>query len=324
VKKAIIIIPAIVILWGATYLLNETPFLYKTPSAYIDAKPGELASPEYGPINIINQKSDSAVIFLAGFKGTPAQFLYMSEVFKKGYNIISPLYPGSGTKPEEFVRTFYTQWYAKSKDTYLEARKKFRHVYLCGFSMGGTIALRLAEEYPAGSGLAPDAVICISAPVFSNNVPGEGVLYDWRLYFVRYLSWFITALKKPYDPDIKAAPGPGSYDTAHFLKQVYSLEMGMRDAMLGLKKVTAPLLLMQAARGDMHSPYQNLFYIAKHVSSGIIKVRAFDLSGKEYEKTTRHFIPHYPGTRDEVIKEIQEFIGLVKQTADISKTGGGK
>lgn len=306
-KKIIIIIAVIAAFWGTTYLFNSTPFLYNTPSTYTDAQPGELASPEYGPIYIPNPKSDRAIIFLAGNKSTPAQFLYIAEKFRKDFNVIAPLYPGCGTKPESFINTYYTQWYAKSRDTYLEARKKYRQVYICGFSMGGTIALRLAEEYSGNPELKPDAVICLSALVFLNNVTGAGVLYDWRLYFVRFISWFITALPKPQDPDFHVCPAPEAYDRANFLRQVYSLEMGMSEAMEGLKKVTVPLLLMQA-KGDRIAPFQNLHYIETRVSSSVIKTKIFDLSGKEYDRTTKHFIPHYPGTRDEVIKEIKEFL----------------
>jgi carboxylesterase len=307
VKKTIIIVSAIVVLWGATYLFNETPFLYNTPSAYADTANVDLASPQYGPINAENQKSGRAIVFLAGNKATPAQFLYMAGALKKDFNIIAPLYPGCGTNPDEYVKTFYTQWYAKARDTYLEARKKYKQVYVCGFSMGGTIALKLAEEYSMDPALKPDGLICISTPVFFNNLTGAGVLYDWRMYFIRYLSWFITALKKPYSPDLNVAPSPQTYDAAEFLKQVYSLTMGMRDAKQGLKKVKTPLLLMQA-QGDEYVPFQNLSYIAKHVSSDMVKVRTFDLSGRKYDRTTKHFIPHYPGTRDEVIAEIKAFI----------------
>jgi len=307
VKKTIIIVSVIAVLWGVTYLFNETPFFYYTPSAYADAANVDLASPLYGPVNIVNTKSNRAIVFLAGNKATPAQFLYMAAAFKKDFNIIAPLYPGCGTNPDEYVKTFYTQWYAKARDTYIEARKKFKTVYICGFSMGGTIALKIAGEYSSDPGLKPDGIISISAPVFFNNITEEGLLYDWRLYFVRYLSWFITALKKPYSPDLNVAPSPAAYDEAEFLKQVYSLTMGMRDAKQGLKKVKVPVLLMQA-QGDAFVPYQNLSYIAKHVSSDIIKIRTFDLSGRKYDRTARHFIPHYPGTRDEVIAEIKAFL----------------
>ena len=227
-KKVIIIVSTIAVLWGVTYLFNETPFLYNTPSAYADAANVELESPEYGPINIENPKSSRAIIFLAGNKGTPAQFLYMAAVFKKDFNIIAPLYPGCGTSPEKYMKTFYTQWYAKARDTYLEARKKFKQVYICGFSLGGTIALKLAEEYSADPQLKPDAVVSISTIVFLNDLYGQGLLYDWRLYFVRFLSWFMPAMKKPYSSDLNAAPSPADYDAAEFLKQVYSLKMGMR------------------------------------------------------------------------------------------------
>ncbi|MCX7698189.1 MAG: hypothetical protein N2114_01830 [Candidatus Goldbacteria bacterium] len=42
--------------------------------------------------------------------------------------------------------------------------------------MGGTIALKLAEEF-CFNNLTPACVISISAPVFLNNLK-EGIIYD--------------------------------------------------------------------------------------------------------------------------------------------------
>ena len=305
-KKRLFIICFFIILFGfITYIINETPFMYSTASSY--SLPEYLKiNPDYSPINIMNKKSNSAIIFLHGFKATPIQFKELAIYFSQNYNVLVPLYPGHGTDKEYFKKTYFSQWYKNAKDVYIEARKKYKKVYLCGLSMGGTIALKLAEEFCCDKTLAPDGIISISAPVFLNNLK-EGILYDWRLYFDRYISWFIKELKnKPNTADKDGAINdvPPDYDPYDFPVQVHSLKMGMYETGKNLKLIKAPILLMQA-KGDETVPFANLDYISKNVSSKVIKVREFDLTKWKH---TKHVIINYKTTKNEVKNEITQFL----------------
>lgn len=304
-RKRVLVINLFIIFLGfITYIINETPFKYSTPVVYSLPDYSKI-NPDYRPIKINNKKFDSIIIFFHGFKSTPMQFRELATYFSKNYNVLVPLYPGHGTNKEDFKKTYFSQWYSYAKDVYLQARKKYKKVFLCGLSMGGTIVLKLAEEFCCNN-LAPDGIISISAPVFLNNLK-QGVLYDWRLYIDRYISWFIKELKNK--PDTADRDGaiygmPPDYEIYDFPVQVHSLKMGMYETGKNLELVKAPILLMHA-KGDKTVPFQNLYYIKKKVSSRIIKIREFDLSKWKH---TRHVIINYNTTKNEVKKEIVHFL----------------
>ena len=308
-KRKILVFLITVVLFGIiTYVVNETPFMYYTPYEYTFPDYSKI-NKDYKPIIIENKKADSAIIFLHGFKATPLQFKELSYYFSKNYNVIVPLYPGHGTNKEDFKKTYFSQWYKSAKDVYFEARKKYKKVFICGLSMGGTITLKLAEEFCCDKNLAPDGIICISAPVFLNNL-AKGIIYDFRLYFDRYISWFIKELKnKPNTGDKDGAINdvPPDYDPFDFPVQVHSLKMGMYETTKNLKSVKAPILLMQA-KEDETVPFANLDYIKQNVSSKIIKVKEFNLRDWKH---TKHVIINYNSTKKQVRNEIEKFLSLL-------------
>lgn len=303
-KRIPVIFLFIFILFFLTYIVNETPFMYSTPYEYSLPDYSKI-SPDYRPI-FINKNFDSTIIFLHGFKSTPLQFKELADYFSKNYNVLVPLYPGHGTNKEDFKKTYFSQWYKHAEYIYLETRRKYKKVYLCGLSMGGTIALKLAEEFCCDKKLSPDGVISISSPVFLNNLR-EGILYDYRLYIDRYISWFIKELKNKLntsDKDGAINDVPSDYEPYDFPVQVHSLKMGMYETKKNLNKINAPLLLMHA-KGDETVPFKNLNYIRKNVSSKMTMVREFDLTGWSH---TKHIIINYNTTKNEVRKEIVEFL----------------
>ena len=306
---ALVIIISIA-LWAITYLLNETPFLYFTPKIYTLPDASKLDSPDCAAVDHLCPGSDEAIVFLTGYMAIPGQLKHLTEQFKDRYNLCVVLYPGCGTTLEDFQASRFTQWHAAARDKYIEYREKYKKVYLCGFSMGGDISYLLAAEFRDKPDLKPDAVITMSTPVFFNNLFGAGVLYSPTMYVVRYASWLTKSLAKGPDLDIDLVPSVKECDKVYSLKAIYSMKMGAYLAKKALKKVDVPLLLFHAT-GDRHSPYQNMSYIAKHVSSRTIRTKTFDMAGKEYDRYTRHFIPFYQETCNEIAKEIKDFLQAI-------------
>jgi len=299
----------LLIVWIIIYLLNETTFLYKEPIKYNLPNYSNLISPLASPIFHTNSNSNAVIIFYHGYKATPQEFRDIAYTFVKEYNVVVPLYPGHGVSEENFKKTYFSQWYTYAKDIYLDNRRKYKKVYICGLSMGGLISLRLAEEFSFDANLAPDGVISISTPVFLNNLLKNGIFYDWRLYFTRFISWFIDELKET----IKEVDDDGAnwigYEGKIFPKQVHSLKMGMLITRKNLSKITVPILLMHS-KGDKTAPFKNLFYIANHISSAFIKIRTFDL--RKYQHT-RHLLTLYNSTKEEVTYEIRCFLNQLNQ-----------
>ncbi len=296
-------------LWFAVYIVNETPFLYRESERYTLPEITGLQSPDAAPISHTDPSHETLIIFYHGYKKTPHNFKKIAEILAEKYDVIVPLYPGHGTTEEDFKKTNFDQWYALAKDIYQENRKKYRQVYVGGLSMGGMIALRIGEEY--NSGLAPDGIISLGAPVFLNDIIGHGILYDWRLYFSRFAAWFLSELKETMEiVDKDGAEGP-EYEGKNFPPQVHSMKLAMHSTKRDLYKIQSPLLLMHS-KGDKTVPFENLNYIAGQVSSGFIRTRIFDLRSWKHN---RHMLTLYHSTREAVLREIE---GFIERTAFLS------
>ncbi|MBN1897481.1 MAG: hypothetical protein JW827_01790, partial [Spirochaetes bacterium] len=112
---------------------------------------------------------------------------------------------------------------------------------------------------------------------------------------------------------LKTIPDKGEsiwvgYRDTRYPKQVYSLKMGLNRTRKDLSKVTAPILLMHS-RGDRSVPFENMDYIAKHVSSKIVRIKEFDLRERSHN---RHLLSLYPESRYKVIREIEQFLKKIK------------
>ena len=86
-------------------------------------------------------------VVLHGFTGTPQGVrdwgLALAEA---GLTVTVPRLPGHGTRWQDMARTRWTDWYAEAERAFDELRRCCAEVFVCGLSMGGTLALRLAEQ----------------------------------------------------------------------------------------------------------------------------------------------------------------------------------
>ncbi|MDR2657417.1 MAG: alpha/beta fold hydrolase [Oscillospiraceae bacterium] len=91
-----------------------------------------------------------AVLLIHGFTGSPAHMRPLGEALRDaGYTVRGILLPGHAETVAAMGRTDWTEWLGASEKalkTLLETHDK---VVVGGLSMGGLIACRLAEQYPA-------------------------------------------------------------------------------------------------------------------------------------------------------------------------------
>ncbi len=89
-----------------------------------------------------------AVLVLHGFTGSPASVRPWAEEFqRRGYSVSMPLLPGHGTRWQDLQRHTFQDWYATAQDAFLKLRAEHDQVFVAGLSMGGTLALALAQEH---------------------------------------------------------------------------------------------------------------------------------------------------------------------------------
>lgn len=196
-----------------------------------------------------------ACLVIHGFTGTPAHMRPLAEALNRaGYSVHVPLLPGHGATLEQMRRTGWRDWLAEVRTEYARMRGAYDRVTVMGLSMGGVLALILAEEYPV------DGCVCLSAPmrVQDRLAPFSPLIAP----FVHYVRW-------------KALERPGSFD---FLKEfdlgydgipvkcVGDLNHLISLARHNLFEVVAPLLVVQPVNDETVRPVSAQI-IMKGVSS---------------------------------------------------------
>lgn len=93
------------------------------------------------------------VLLCHGFTGSPGSLRpWALRLAEAGLTVRLPLLPGHGTRWQDMAGTTWHDWYATVEAEMTSLRRRCTTVFVMGQSMGGTLALRLAEEH--GSSVA--------------------------------------------------------------------------------------------------------------------------------------------------------------------------
>ncbi|MET9264436.1 alpha/beta fold hydrolase [Amycolatopsis sp. NPDC004079] len=92
--------------------------------------------------------SGAGFLLCHGFTATPDGMRAWGEhLAGEGFAVRCPLLPGHGTHWRDLNRTTWQDWYAAVREALLALRAECDQVFVGGMSMGGTLTLRLAEEF---------------------------------------------------------------------------------------------------------------------------------------------------------------------------------
>ena len=121
----------------------------------------------------------TGVLLCHGFTGSPQSLRPWAEFLAEaGLTVSLPLLPGHGTSWQEMNRTTSGDWFAVAEEALAGLRAQCDELFVMGLSMGGCLALRLAETHgPDISGLvlvnpslAPDTRLFLLAPVLKHVI----------------------------------------------------------------------------------------------------------------------------------------------------------
>lgn len=97
-------------------------------------------------------EGDVGVVVSHGFTGSVQSIRPWAEALAtpgdgwEGARVVAPRLPGHGTTWRDLARTRWWDWYAAVEDAYLELSAQVDRVFVAGLSLGGALALRLAER----------------------------------------------------------------------------------------------------------------------------------------------------------------------------------
>lgn len=90
----------------------------------------------------------TGALLVHGFTGTPQSLRGWAEhLAAAGLSVSLPRLPGHGTTVDEANLTHWEDWYAEVERHLALLRERCDEVFVMGLSMGGTLAIRLAEEH---------------------------------------------------------------------------------------------------------------------------------------------------------------------------------
>ena len=98
---------------------------------------------------VSRQGGPAGVLVLHGFTGNPQSMRPLAEVLAAaGFTVELPLLPGHGTAVEDMIPTRFADWSSTAEDAYVALAARTTSMAVVGLSMGGALALWLAERHP--------------------------------------------------------------------------------------------------------------------------------------------------------------------------------
>ena len=215
------------------------------PSPVVDPSPFDLPG-----------RGRAAALCLHGLTGTPYEVRSLAEAISAaGIRAVGPALPGHNETPERLAATSYTDWLEAAREEFHRLREDCRSVFIVGISMGGLLALALAEEEPV------DALAVIGTPLVLRQP------FAWLIPLAKYLR---PMSPKPRGSDIRDPAARARHPGYRVmpLSSVHELQCLQRRVRPRLARIHAPILVAHGGHDRTASP-QDAVEIRDSVSSEI-------------------------------------------------------
>lgn len=149
--------------------------------------------------------SDVGVVCCHGFTGNPSSMRpWAQSLAEAGFSVSLPRLPGHGTRWQDLADTRWPDWYGEVDRAFERLSGQCRQVFVAGLSMGGTLALRLAEQHGdriSGLALVNPSIMTLRremalVPLIARVVPSvKGIGGDIKKQTEREASYTRTPLR---------------------------------------------------------------------------------------------------------------------------------
>jgi carboxylesterase len=193
------------------------------------------------------------VLLCHGFTGTPQSMRPWAEhLAAAGLTVALPRLPGHGTTVAEANMTHWEDWYAELDRHLRQLGDRCSQVFVMGLSMGGTLAIRLAEEH--GDAIAG---LVLVNPSLLTKRPDR--------FLLPVLRWLLPTWQGIASDIKKEGVTELAYDRVP-LKAAYQLSRLWVTTRSDLNRVTQPLLVFRSRDDHVVEP-DNCMLLKEAVSS---------------------------------------------------------
>jgi len=280
---SILIIVAIAIIAICFYLYTTTGFLNaknidSLDKEHWDYEEGVIAKGEGFEIN----GSDRCWLLIHGYGSTPHDFSELAFRLHDSFNdsIYVPRLRGHAEVPSALRNLSFSDWYFQIEGEFLELQDKCSTINVVGFSMGGAIALKLAEEYQL------ENLYLISPYLILRYKWWNGISKESQIKIIADLFIYKKKLDVGQINDEEGLKRHISYLTSP-LQPIKNSLKDIRKLRNNLGKIDNPILIQQSKNDDtidVRSSYE----IYNKVSSQDKEIRIFSSSNhvllQDYDK----------------------------------------
>ena len=234
------------------------------------------------PLNeafVAGNNSEIGVLLAHGFEASPYELRELANYLEERNISVSVIrLSGHGTDIRELDKVKWQEWYNDYEKGYNELSKKTKKVFVGGHSLGGALALHLAEQKDTAG------VISLASPVGLKDKRAE---YAWLIkYFKKYEARNLTDEEKKHHYD--------RYSAAGVEQLVKFIKLYKKD----LSKITEPILIIQLSN-DTKIDSNSADYIHSNVSSKSKKILIINATGHSL----------FDGTyKNQVYEEVYNFV----------------
>ena len=228
---------------------------------------------------ILDNSPEVGVLLTHGFEASPHELIELAQYLAdRNITVYVVKLKGHGTDVQELDKVKWQEWREDYEKGYNELSKKTKKVFVAGHSLGGALALYLAEQKDAAG------VISLASPIGLQDKRAE---YAWLIkYFKKYDGRNLSEEDKKYNYDKYSAAG------------VEQLEDFIRIYKKDLPKITEPVLIIQL-RNETKIDSNSATYIYQNIKSNDKKIIIINATGHGL------FDGSY---KDKVYEEVYEFV----------------
>ena len=201
----------------------------------------------------------TGVLLCHGFTGSPQSLRPWAEFLAgQGLTVSLPRLPGHGTTWQEMARTRWEDWYAEVDRAFGELRATTNEIFVMGLSMGGCLALRLAELH----GEAVSGLVLVNPSVMAER----------KLFFLAPVLKLVVPSLKGLASDIKLEGSTElGYDRVP-VKAAATLPGLWQITTKHLDQVTQPVLVYRSTTDHVVGP-ANVELLRKALPAGRLEIR---------------------------------------------------
>lgn len=215
----------------------------------------------------------TGVLVLHGYTGSPYSLRPLASAFAAaGFTVELPLLPGHGTSVEELMATGWPEWSDAAERGLAELAERCETVFVSGLSMGGSLAIRLAETHPEIAG------IVVVNPLV--EPPAE----SFRDLLSGMISEGATAVPSIGSDIATGVSSEHSYDATP-IEPMLSMFAGIDELAAGLGELRCPVLLF-SSRTDHVVPTESGDLLVASAAGPVERIwleRSFHVATLDYD-----------------------------------------